>query len=293
MSIFGALFKSWLSSSSKAADTAPSLLPAEEPDINSLDLTFGYQKLKRCRYGWMLYSGKYIGRCFDLYGEYSEAEIEIFRRCLRPGDVVVDVGANIGDLTVPISQIVGESGRVYAYESHPEVFNTLCANLALNQVRNVKPANVFVACSSEVETGSKKWGENAFLGDIWAPVFTSLDKLNLSSCRMIKIDVDGNELEVLKSAEETIARHRPILYFENDFKEKSRELLSYVAERGYRMWFHSAPIFQEQNFFGNPQNVWAPIEICSFMVLALPPGVEINTEELEPVTSSDDWWKEI
>jgi hypothetical protein len=37
-------------------------------------MDFGALKLKRCRYGWMLFTGQYIGRCFDLYGEYSESE---------------------------------------------------------------------------------------------------------------------------------------------------------------------------------------------------------------------------
>ena len=78
---------------------------------------FGKYKLKRCRYGWMLYAGPYIGKSFDVYGEYSESELSLLRQFIRSGDTVIDVGANIGDLTVPLSQMVGSAGRIYAIEA--------------------------------------------------------------------------------------------------------------------------------------------------------------------------------
>jgi 2-polyprenyl-3-methyl-5-hydroxy-6-metoxy-1,4-benzoquinol methylase len=55
----------------------------------------------------MLFDGHYIGKCFDLYGEYSESEVNIMRGLVRSGDTVIDVGANIGDLTLPLAQMVG------------------------------------------------------------------------------------------------------------------------------------------------------------------------------------------
>ena len=118
-------------------------------------MQFGALKLKCCKYGWMLFSGPFIGRCFDLYGQYSEAEVAMMRAFLREGSTVVDVGANIGDLTVPLARTVGDSGRVYAIESHPDNFNILCANLALNAIRNTKPLNVFVASGEAADTAAK------------------------------------------------------------------------------------------------------------------------------------------
>ena len=62
---------------------------------------------KDCRHGRLSYllHDAYIGRSLDVYGEYSEGELELFRQLLRPGDVAVDVGANIGALTVGLSPI--------------------------------------------------------------------------------------------------------------------------------------------------------------------------------------------
>jgi ubiquinone/menaquinone biosynthesis C-methylase UbiE len=82
-------------------------------------MQFGNLMLKQCKYGWMLFSGPYIGKCFELYGQYSESEISVMRAFLGEGSTVIDVGANIGDLTIPLAKIVGSSGRVYAIESQP------------------------------------------------------------------------------------------------------------------------------------------------------------------------------
>jgi FkbM family methyltransferase len=255
-------------------------------------MQFGSLKLKYCKHGWMLFYGPFIGKCFDLYGQYSESEVEMMRAFLRVGNTVVDVGANIGDLTVPLSRIVGDSGRVYAIESHPEQFNVLCANLALNSIRNTKPLNVFVATSENADTGSKTWGEFAYVSPTWKTAFLPLDALDLAACDLIKVDVDGKELDVLRSGEMQIERYRPILYFENDIRETSAELLSYAKDKlGYDLYWHPAPIFDEDNFFANPVNHWAPKNIVSLMVLGLPSERKATIPNLRRIADKNDWWQ--
>lgn len=252
-------------------------------------MQFGTLKLKRCRYGWMLFSGPYIGTCFDLYGEYSEIEVEMMRRYLRPGDTVIDVGANIGDLTVPLTDIVGETGRVYAIESNPTTYHILCANLALNAIRNTQAINAFVATSPNVNTAGP-WGRYAYTSEKWETQFVSLDALNPPACHLIKIDVDGKELEVLKSGEVILRRHRPVLYFENDQRSVSRPLLGYALEQGYDLYWHPAPIFSPNNFFGNPENHWHPKNVISLMVLGIPRERNLAVPDLQKVNGPDDWW---
>ena len=58
-----------------------------------------------------------VGLSLATYGEYSEGEVEVFRKVLKPGDVAIDIGANIGALTIPMARLVGETGRVYAFEA--------------------------------------------------------------------------------------------------------------------------------------------------------------------------------
>src|SRR5262245_50877542 len=65
----------------------------------------------------------------------NDADLAFFRACLKPGDLVVDVGANIGETVLTESLAVGNSGRVIAFEPHPRTFKFLRQNLELNQVR--------------------------------------------------------------------------------------------------------------------------------------------------------------
>lgn len=254
-------------------------------------MQFGPLKLKRCLYGWMLYSGPFIGKCFDLYGEYSESEVTLMRALLQPGDTVLDIGANIGDLTLPLSKAVGDSGRVYAIESHTETYNVLCANLALNGITNTKPVNAFVASSDQADTASKVWGKHAFVSEKWSAPFIAIDQLGLSSCKLIKVDVDGKELEVLKSGERLIERCRPFLYFENDVREVSADLISFAQRQlRYDLYWHPAPIFRPDNFFGNPVNHWAPRSIVSQMMVGLPTESGARLEGLRRVEGPEDWW---
>jgi FkbM family methyltransferase len=234
----------------------------------------------------MLFSGPYIGTCFDLYGEYSESEVALMRRFLRPGDTASDVGANIGDLTVPLAGLVGETGRVYAIESNPATFNVLCANLALNAIRHVQPINAFVATNPNVDT-SGPWGRYAYTSEVWDTHFVALDGLNPTACHLIKVDVDGKELEVLKSAEGVLRRHRPVLYFENDQRPASPALLAHVLGLEYDLYWHPAPIFSPDNFFGNPENRWHPKNIISLMVLGVPRERNVPVSDLRKVSGPD------
>ena len=89
---------------------------------------------KDCRHGRFTYllNDAYIGRSLDVYGEYSEGEIDLFRQLLRPGDVAIDVGANIGALTVAMARLVQPGGAIVAFEPQRAIYDILCNNLRLN-----------------------------------------------------------------------------------------------------------------------------------------------------------------
>jgi len=256
-------------------------------------MQFGKHKLTMCRYGWMLHFGPYIGKCFELYGQYSEAEVAVLRALLRPGNTAIDIGANIGDLTVPMSRMVGPEGRIYAIESHSDTYHVLCANLALNGITNTKALNCFIADSPDVSTGGA-WGEFGYVSPIWGTTVVPIDSLGVTSCALIKIDVDGKELEVLRSARSLIEKCRPVLYFENDAQDASAALLGHAMEQGYDLYWHPAPIFEPDNFFGNPVNHWAPKNILSLMVLGIPAERRAQySVPLKKVMDPGQWWDQI
>src|SRR5262245_11408475 len=98
-----------------------------------------FNHLSMCRYGAMLYNINDwpVGQSLDAYGGYGVGELHLFLQLICAGDTVVEVGANIGAHTVFLSRMVGETGKVYAFEPQRIVFQTLCANVALNSLTNV------------------------------------------------------------------------------------------------------------------------------------------------------------
>ncbi len=138
---------------------------------------------------------------------------------LRPGEVFVDVGANIGALTLVAAKRVGDTGRVFAFEPHPRIYSFLMGNVTLNRRRNVQLFNVALGDKrGELKLSnyrSDDQNEITESGEIVIPVDT-LDSIlpnTLSEIALMKIDVEGYEKFVLEGATETMAK-TGCVYFE-------------------------------------------------------------------------------
>jgi FkbM family methyltransferase len=236
----------------------------------------------------------YVGRSFGEYGEYSEGEVDLFRQCLAPGDVAVDVGANFGSHTLPMAKFVGATGFVHAFEPQRIVFQILCGNVALNELDNVRALPHAVGRSPgrtkipPLNYGARNnFGGVAIGGERGEEVeVVTLDQLKLPKIKFIKIDVEGMELDVVLGAKATLARCRPILYVENDRIEKADALAARLLETGYRLWWHTPPLYNAENFLGNPLNVFGPI--LSFNMLCLPQESAQAPAGLQEIKSPPD-----
>jgi FkbM family methyltransferase len=249
-----------------------------------------------CRYGRMLFpvQDMYVGRSLALYGEFSEGEAEIFRQLVSPGDMVVEVGANLGAHTVLLARLAGPEGAVLAFEPQPILFQVMCANLAMNNVVNVKAEQKGLGRRAGfAHIPILDYGSNTNFGGLSLELVTEgdrvpvqiLDSYHLNACSFIKIDVEGMEQQVLEGAADTIFRLRPTLYVENDRKDKSHDLIELLLSMGYRLWWHTPPLFHADNFAGNPENVFGPI--VSVNLLCIPAEREVNIA-LREVTGPDD-----
>lgn len=224
-------------------------------------------ELKLCRYGQMLFNryDMYIGRSLQLYGEFSEGECEVFRQIVRRGNTVVEVGANIGAHTVPLAQFAGPEGRVVAFEPQRIVFQTLCANVALNSLINVhcmqqavgsEPGSIVVPhINYQSENNFGGLGLGSFTRGERVPLVT-IDSLELGACDFVKLDVEGMEREALLGAQKTIEKFKPVLYVENDREDRSDALVRTLDGFGYAMYWHLPPYFNPKNFAGNSENIF-------------------------------------
>ncbi|MFY9759294.1 MAG: FkbM family methyltransferase [Xanthobacteraceae bacterium] len=211
-------------------------------------LANGSVRIKRTRHGLMAYNinDLFVGRSLDCYGEYSQGEIRLFAQLAAPGACVVDVGANIGALTLSLAQIVGPRGAVVAIEPQRAVYQLLCANLALNEIGNVRAiqaaagteaGQAFVPVTDHSKPGNFGGIELSSEGGERVDVLT-VDSLQLPACQFIKIDVEGREQSVIAGATQTIARFRPALYVENDRRHQSADLIRQIREFGYTCYWH-------------------------------------------------------
>lgn len=260
----------------------------------------GFNRVAKTRHGYMVYNknDEYVGKSIEMYGEYSEGEVDVFRAVVAPGSHVMDIGANIGALTLPLARIVGNIGFVYAFEPQQVVFQALCANMALNSIENVQCLPYAVSDRTgyttlthfdyniegnyggvEIEQAEAKKDPDGY----------EVRKVMLDSCfkdikrlDFVKIDVEGMEEDVLNGARGIIKKFRPILYVENDREDKSESLMIKLDSFGYRLFWHTPMLFNPNNLANEKRDLWP--DIASFNLLCIPKEREFTVNGPAQIT---------
>ena len=197
-------------------------------------------------------SAEFMQHDILIQGIWSPEVTALFQKWIRPGDHVVDIGANVGYFSLLASLLVGSSGRVTSFEPNPTVFAQLQANIERNGF------SVFAheaACSDTEGTLQLYVNEAGNSGE------SSLSQENASGhfshnvrcvipdavlegspeASFVKIDVEGAEMLVLRGLRRTLAVAHPLLCLEMDDRKlksmgtTSEELVDYLAGLGYRV----------------------------------------------------------
>ena len=204
-----------------------------------------------------------VGWQLSEYGTYDRQEMEYLRvllgllRLRRPDLIVIDVGANIGMHSVVFSSQVGPGGRVFAFEAQRIVFNMLAGNMALNSISNVHCFHCAVSDEAgSIDIPSFDYGKPLNIGSIeFGPEqreaigqnrlqdgaepeqvgMVTLDGSGFGHVDLIKIDVEGMELRVLRGARELITRCRPLLLVEH-LKSDAAALQAWLHAAGYTLY---------------------------------------------------------
>lgn len=184
-----------------------------------------------------------------------EAEFSLLPMLVGDGDTAIDVGANIGGYTVRLSQLVGPSGRVYAFEPVPRTFRLLAYNVErLAPHPNVRLREV--AVSDRTGTASLSLPlegslENFYTASLAATPSSKVRRIivpttTLDECMppdggrvaLIKIDTEGAEWQVLQGATDLLRRERPAVICEvgagiERFGHTAQEVFDLMADLGY------------------------------------------------------------
>ncbi len=194
-----------------------------------------------------------------LYG-FSDnlTHFNLYRSCVRPGSVAIDVGANLGIHSLALSRCVGEKGTVIAYEPSSAIHERLLRNIEQNAASNIVPKKLGLSERSgsagfEPHASDFNIGKGKLLDAAAQQIrVTTLDDETRAldgRIDLIKIDVEGAELAVVRGARNTLASHRPMIVTEfNSQRYSFKDLLEQIPYecRCYRIpdtfWDSLTPI---------------------------------------------------
>ncbi len=194
-------------------------------------------------------------------GSYEPHLQKVFQKYLKQGDIVLDVGANIGVHTLFLSRLVGQEGRIISLEPYPPVLEKLKQNLVMNHADNVTMLPLAASDKQDVLTLVNTEADNQGMASLWHDSqqkiidqykvdVTTLDAIakdqNLDSIALIKMDIQGNEAKALLGSQQILRDFQPILIFEYDRSwETANASLDTVLEylRTFDYQLHSLTLY--------------------------------------------------
>jgi FkbM family methyltransferase len=195
----------------------------------------------------------------ETYGEYIDAEVDVFRLFVNSHSLALDIGANCGLHTLALAGLA-HRGTVFAVEPQRLAFQTLCGNLVLNGVYNVDAARVAVGATQGMihvptvnpflvcNTGGMRMDPVGDVGDVTA--MDTVDNAKLPPFDFMKIDVEGMEVDVLAGAAKAMAEYKPVVYLE--FEWNRPRIMETLKGMGYVTYRHAANYFRKDNPKGAP-----------------------------------------
>jgi FkbM family methyltransferase len=196
---------------------------------------------------------KTIGRSIWTTGVYDLTVSEVLARLIRPGDTMLDAGANVGYMTVLAGLAAGTSGRVLAWEPHPELYAVLQQNVrsipytvkhADIRVRNAalgetpQKAHLVVPREVDANDGLSFIGEASGIERSIPVIVETIDQaIGLEQIAVMKLDVEGSELRVLEGAADALLSGRVThVVFEDHAAPTDSKVIRLLLSRGYEVF---------------------------------------------------------
>lgn len=224
----------------------------------------GTDAVRVTRHGiqWQLDLREGIDLAIYLLGYFERETVRAYRRLLKPGDIVLDIGANIGAHTLPLASCISPAGKVVAFEPTSYAYNKLQRNISLNPLlAGLIRANQIMLVDSEAAQVEPRLYSSWQIHDVAADshpkhggrLMDTTGARNMTLDRyvtehdpgrvsFIKMDVDGHECQVLRGAHELLQRDKPILLMEimpyglDEAGASLDELLGILARHGYKLY---------------------------------------------------------
>lgn len=204
---------------------------------------------------------------WNIYFGFHETSRELLFRLLDDAEVIFDVGANIGEISLRFAHTYPKA-TIHGFEPFPDTFRTLKQNVSLNAFPNIELHPLGLGAQAGEVFFEERTAGNPGMNRVTANperstrkvAITTLDAFvgenDISTVSLIKIDVEGYEFEVLKGADQLIRRHHPVFFIELDddnLKDQGSsafELVQFLRSHGYRIRHAetNAPVTETSDF---------------------------------------------
>lgn len=174
-----------------------------------------------------------------LMGTYEREQTALFRAFVRPGDIVFDVGAHVGYYTLLAVRLVGPAGQVIAFEPEPRNAHFLEEHLRANRCTR---ATVYQCAVGDHQGNVRfKYGTGTGTGRVSVDGSLTVPMVSLDGfleqrpvgCHVVKIDVEGGELAVLRGGERLFRTQRPVIFLSTHGPEVHRDCIAFLRATGY------------------------------------------------------------
>lgn len=181
-----------------------------------------------------------------LLGTYEPGVQQALQEHAGPGDIVFDVGAHVGFFSLLASTVVGDRGKVVAFEPDPYMSERLLENVDRNRRTNIVWRNA--AAGAKSEKNAFQPGEGAGTGHLSGSGPMMVDVVSLDEVArdtgppaLIKIDVEGAELDVIAGGSRLLREHRPVLIIEAHGAQNEARAAEILRKLRYEIGFIDDP----------------------------------------------------
>ena len=229
-----------------------------------------------------------IGQSLRHYGEYTELEIGLLKNFIKSHYAIYDVGANIGYHTIAFSKM---AKHVYAFEPNKKNLRLLqkntktCENVTVYDVAVSNSAGTLHVQDFDTNVPGN-YGEMLIKEDGQECKSITIDELeDVYGPDLLKIDVEGHELQVLRGAIKTITEFNPVIFYEAHGTDLA-EIYDLLTDLGYRLYWYPCPNYNPMNYKKNAYNIFGYGGVCN--ILALPKQYAKNDNLLSVINREDN-----
>ncbi|OGU40308.1 MAG: hypothetical protein A2X61_10850 [Ignavibacteria bacterium GWB2_35_12] len=200
-----------------------------------------------------------------LFGSYELPTIRFIKKTLKKGDIVIDIGANVGYLSLTFAQIIGDLGKVYGFEPEKRNFEIFNENIKLNGFKNIHPYKLAVSDNNKIIKLYLSKNENQGIHstllhtDTLSENFEEIEAIILDDfviqnkiykIDLVKIDVEGAEIDVVNGMKNILRDKKPVLILElvSELQKLKNMTTSDFKKMMHNEFNYSSYIINEKGF---------------------------------------------